>query len=204
MTASQEKPSTQGTPKRGRPRDPEADRAIIRATLKLLTERGYAGMSVEQVASEAKVGKTTIYRRYNSKEELAAAAVSTLKADRGAPCDTGSVRTDMVEMIIQNQTMLERGPGFAIIGALLVEERRNPALFEIFRERIIRPRRDDAINVLQRGVERGQIRADADLGLAVEAIIGSIIARHILGTRESRDEIERTVDTIWNGLANRP
>ena len=204
MTASEEKPSTQGTPKRGRPRDPEADRAIIRATLKLLTERGYAGMSVEQVASEAKVGKTTIYRRYNSKEELAAAAVSTLKADRGAPCDTGSVRTDMVEMIIQNQTMLERGPGFAMIGALLVEERRNPYLLELFRERIIRARRDEAMTILQRGIERGEIRADADIEVAFHALIGSILARHILGTRESQDEIERTVDTIWNGLANRP
>ena len=204
MTASEEKPSTQGAPKRGRPRDPEADRAIIRATLKLLTERGYAGMSVEQVASEAKVGKTTIYRRYNSKEELAAAAVSTLKADRGAPYDTGSARTDMVEMIIQNQTMLERGPGFAMIGALLVEERRNPYLLELFRERIIRTRRDEAMMILQRGIERGEIRADADIEVAFHALIGSILARHILGTRESQDEIERTVDTIWNGLANKP
>ncbi len=204
MTASEEKPSTQDVPKRGRPRDPEADRGIIQATLRLLMDRGYAGLSVERVASEAGVGKTTIYRRYNSKEELAAAAIGTLKDDWGPPPDTGDARSDIVEMIVQNQVALERGPGFAMIGALLVEERRNPALFQLFRERIIWPRRDDAINVLQRGVERGEIRADADLGVAVEAIIGSIIARHILGTSESRERIEVTVDTIWAGLANDP
>ena len=110
----------------GRPRDPEADRAILQATLKLLTEQGYAGMSVERVASEAGVGKTTIYRRYASKEELATAAVGALRDDLGPPPDTGSTRTDIVEMIVRAQGALERGPGFAMIGALLVEERRSP------------------------------------------------------------------------------
>ncbi len=142
MTAD-EGPLRPSAPTPGRPRDPEADRVIVRATLKLLMEEGYAGMSIERVASEAGVGKTTIYRRYSSKEELAA-AVGTLKDDLGPPPDTGDARADMVEMLAQNQAALERGPGFAMIGALLVEERRNPKLFELFRERIIRPR--SAIN----------------------------------------------------------
>ena len=203
MTAYEEPPRpTAPTP--GRPRDPEADRVIVRATLKLLMEEGYAGMSIERVASEAGVGKTTIYRRYSSKEELAAAAVGTLKDDLGPPPDTGDARADMVEMLAQNQAALERGPGFAMIGALLVEERRNPKLFELFRERIIRPRRDDAMTVLQRGVERGEIRADINLEVAVQAMIGSILARHILGAPESREQIEQTVDAIWSGLATNP
>ena len=74
MTGSSEI-SRQRDLKPGRPRDPETDRAILQATLKLLTDQGYAGMSVERVASEAGVGKTTIYRRYSSKEELVAAAL---------------------------------------------------------------------------------------------------------------------------------
>ena len=188
----------------GRPRDPEADRAILQATLKLLTEQGYAGMSVERVASEAGVGKTTIYRRYASKEELATAAVGALRDDLGPPPDTGSTRTDIVEMIVRAQGALERGPGFAMIGALLVEERRSPELFELFRERLIRPRRDEAVMVLQRGVERGEIRADADLEVAVHAMVGAIFMRHILGAPESRKRIEQTVDTVWSGLATTP
>ena len=167
-------------------------------------EEGYAGMSVQGVASEAGVGKTTIYRRYNSKEELAAAAVATLRDDWGPPSDTGDARADIVEMLVQNQAALERGPGFAMIGALLVEERRNPELFELFRQRIIRPRRDDAMMVLQRGVERGEIRADANLEVAVHAMIGSILARHILDAPQAREQIEQTVDTIWSGLAINP
>ena len=203
MTGSKEI-SMQRDPKPGRPRDPEADRAILQATLKLLTDQGYAGMSVERVASEAGVGKTTIYRRYASKEELAAAAVGALRDDQGQPPNTGNTRADIVEMLVQNQVAFERGPVFAMIGALLVEERRNPELFELFRERIIRPRRDQAVMILQRGVDRGEIRADVDLEVVVHALVGSMYARHFLGTPESRKRIEQTVDTIWSGLATNP
>ena len=188
--------------RRGRPRDPEADQAILQTTLKLLTEHGYAGLSVERVASEAGVGKTTIYRRYTTKEELVAAAVGALKDELGPPPDTGDIRADIVEMLVRSLEMLQRWPGFAIIGALLVEERRNPQLIELFRQRIIRPRRDDVITLLKRGIERGEIRADADLAVAAHAILGSILASHILGVAESAEMIEHTVDTIWRGIAS--
>ena len=161
-------------------------------------------MSVERVASEAGVGKTTIYRRYASKEELAAAAINAVREDWGPPPDTGSARTDIVEMLVQNQVALERGPGFAMIGALLVEERRNPALIEFFRDRFTRPRRNEALMVLQRGVERGEIRADADLDIAMQAMVGAMFIRHIWGADESRERIEQTVEFIWRGLAANP
>ena len=186
----------------GRPRDPEADQAILQTTLKLLTEHGYAGLSVERVAAEAGVGKTTIYRRYTTKEELVTAAVGALKDELGPPPNTGDVRADIVEMIVRSHAILVRGPGFAMIGALLVEERRNPQLIESFRERIIRPRRDDVITLLKRGIERREIRADADLAVAAHAILGAILASHILGVAESAEMIEHTVDTIWRGIAS--
>ena len=58
--------------------------------------------------------------------------------------------------------------------------------------------------VLQRGVERGEIRADADLEVAVHAMVGAMFMRHILGDPESRKRIEQTVDTVWSGLATTP
>ena len=183
----------------GRPRDPDIDRAILQATLRLLQDRGYAGMSVEGVAAAAGVGKTAIYRRYPSKAELAAAAVRSLRDDFGPPPNTGSARADIVEMLTGFQPALERA-GFAMIGALLIEERRNPDLLETFRKRIFGPRRREAIKVLQRGVERGEIRPDADLEVAVEALIGSVLAGHVLGSANPRERIEQTVATIWSGL----
>ena len=189
-------------PKPGRPRNPQTDQSILQTALKLLMERGYAGLSIERVASEAGVGKTTIYRRYASKEELAVAAVGALKDELGPTPDTGSTRNDVVEMIIMNQSAMEKGPGFAMIGALLVEESRNPGLLELFRERIIKPRRDDMIAVLQRGVERGEIRSDVELEVVVHAIFGSVLARHLSGSSGSRRQVQRSVDAIWSGIAN--
>ena len=195
---------TREDPKPGRPRDPETDQAILRATLKLLTDRGYAGMSVEGVASKAGVAKSTIYRRYSSKEELVAAALGALRDDLGPLPDTGDIRTDIVEMILQTRRAIKRGPGFGMVGALLVEEHRSPELLELLRERVLRPRRDEAIMVLQRGLDRGEIRADADLEVAVQAMVGAVFTRHIFGASESRERVEQTVDTVWNGLAATP
>ena len=198
MTGGNESSSREG-PKPGRPRVWETDRVILQAALQLLTDKGYAGMSIEQVASLAGVGKTTIYRRYASKEELAAAAVGALRDDWGTPPDTGSARDDIIEMLAQNQAAFEKGPGIVMMGALLVEERRNPGLIELFRERVMRPRFDDAVMVLQRGMDRGEIRAGVNLEVAVHAMIGSILVRHMLGVPQSREQIEETVDTIWRG-----
>lgn len=195
---------TQHDPKPGRPRDPQTDQAIHRAALKLLTDKGYAGMSVEGVAAEAGVGKTTIYRRYASKEELVAGALGALRDNLGPLPDTGDVRSDLVEMILQMRRAIRRGPGFGMMGALLVEESRSPELLELLRERVLRPRRDEAVTVLQRGVDRGEVRPDADLEVAVQAMVGAVYMRHIFGAPESRRAIEQTVDTVWNGLAARP
>ena len=180
MTLSQH-PSPSPAAKPGRPRNPATDKAILQSALKLLMERGYAGLSVERVAADAGVGKTTIYRRYESKEELAVAAVGALRDEMGPAPDTGCTKDDIVEMVVQNQSAMEHGPGFAMIGALLVEERRNPDLLGLFRERIIKPRRDDIVAVLQRGVDRGEVRYDIDLDIVVHAIMGSVLARHLFG-----------------------
>ena len=60
------------------------------------------------------------------------------------------------------------------------------------------------MKVLQRGVERGEIRADADLEVAIHAMVGSILARHIMGVPESREIIEETVNAVWKSLADKP
>src|SRR5882672_6890138 len=71
---------------RGRPRSAEADRAILSGTLELLAERGLDAMSIEEVATRAGVGKTTIYRRWTSKGLLALDAfVISFRAEQPLP-----------------------------------------------------------------------------------------------------------------------
>ena len=201
------KQSGRSDPRPGRPRDPEVDRAILQATLRVLTDQGIC-RNVYRAGSraEAGVGKTAIYRRYSSKEELAASALRRpLEHEWGPPPDTGCARQRHGRDVGPSPRPHSRAArSFPMLGALLVEERRNPELFELFRERVMRPRRDDAMKVLQRGVERGEIRADAALEVAIHAMVGSILARHIIGSPDSMLQIEETVDSIWRCLASDP
>ena len=97
-------------------------------------------MSIEGVAAAAGVGKPTIYRRYPSKRELVVAAMSSLAASLPAPPDTGDVRADLLAFLEPAFGVFQSGVGFAMLGALLVKERDDPALMDLFRSRIVRPR----------------------------------------------------------------
>ena len=69
--------------KPGRPRDPHADEAILAAARDLLAEGGLANLTVEGTAQRAGVAKTTVYRRYPTKLDLAVAAVADLVSGGG-------------------------------------------------------------------------------------------------------------------------
>ena len=109
-------------PLRGRPRDPAADRAILTATMKLLMECGFSNLSIEGVAAEAGVGKTTIYRRYKGKTQLVIAAMSSFKQFFDIP-DTGSLRNDLIALHCHPQDnfsfRLLEGGACTLIGTVL-------------------------------------------------------------------------------------
>ena len=82
--------------KRGRPRDPEADGRILAAASSLILLRGFDSMTVDEVATNAGVGKATVYRRWARKEDLAVAAMEQLYRDEMPSPDTGSIRGDLL------------------------------------------------------------------------------------------------------------
>ena len=82
VLASPKPPATRGP---GRPRDPQADRAILKATIELLAEDGFGGLSIEAVAARAGVGKTTVYRRWPSKVPLVVDALTHMKPPMAVP-----------------------------------------------------------------------------------------------------------------------
>jgi AcrR family transcriptional regulator len=186
----------------GRPRDPSVDRAILDATVRLLVEQGYDAMSLEGVASAAGVGKTTIYRRYPGKRELVVAAISSIAASLAPPADSGSARRDLYLFVRQTLDVLRRdGLGFAMIGTLFVKERSEPALIELFRGAIIRPRMQIGADIVSRGIERGEIRPDIAVDVAIQLIAGSFFARHLVGRPDDDAWLESVFDALWRGVA---
>jgi len=185
----------------GRPRSAAADQAILDAALRLLIEEGYTGLSLEAVAAMAGVGKTTIYRRYRDKRELAAAAVSAFAARVTSVPDTGNTRADLLDLWTRVYTALGGLGLFKMIGTLLVEEERNPLLLERFRELVIGPQRARIRAVLERAVQRGEIRPDVNLDAVVDAVMGSVFARHISGPRPAPEWFAEILDLVWTGIA---
>ncbi|HXF51563.1 MAG TPA: TetR-like C-terminal domain-containing protein [Dehalococcoidia bacterium] len=187
---------------RGRPRDPELDRRILAAALVALARRGYAGVSVEAVAAAAGVGKTTIYRRYAGKDDLIAAALEALASAVELP-DTGSTRTDLMEYLERLHDTVLKGPGIPAFAALLVEGRRNRRLLNLLHERLVGRRRELFRLALRRGIERGEIRPEADVDAAADAVFGAFFARHLIGLPVTRAWMRSLVDTVWGGLEAR-
>lgn len=183
----------------GRPQDPGADRRILEATIKLLSEQGFTRMSIEGVAAEAGVAKTTIYRRFTDKVDLVSAALNEYLAQLD-PVELGSAREELVVHLRHNRERIDP----AIPGSVLAEEEANPRLLEVFRERVIHPRLAMIRDTLQRGIDRGELRADLDTDAAAQLVAGAFFAHYLSRGRPDEDWPLRMVDAIWPGLVKPP
>ncbi len=185
---------------RGRPRTPEAARAVLTQTLRLLTEGGYGAMSVDGVAAAAGVSKATLYRRYSNKRELVVAALSLLRQEAPAALDTGDIERDLVAVIGDMLRYFSRMNGFAFVGAMLAESGRNPEFLTLFQEHVILPRRASLNGLLGRGIKRGELHGGLDIEAAVDCIGGSVYARHLSGLPKDRRWVRSMVRTMLDGM----
>lgn len=184
---------------RGRPRSASADRAILAAALRLLVDLGYARMSVEAVAAEAKVGKTTIYRRYSHKPEMAGAAVAAALGPV-ASIDAGSTRADMLTYLRNMRELFLHGPGIRIAALIATEELSHPELIVTVRQHLIHPRRAVLRACLERGVARGEVRPDLDLDAVADVLANAVFGPYFTGRAVGEDWTNQVVDVIWRGI----
>ncbi|MBJ7354588.1 MAG: TetR/AcrR family transcriptional regulator [Thermoleophilaceae bacterium] len=185
---------------RGRPRDPETDERIVRCALDQLAEDGYAGMSIDGVARAAGVSKATIYRRFTDKNDLVTAAIATY-AIQDVEDLRGDTREQLIAMMQAARERMIDGPGMMIMRQILAEAQRNPELVRLHRERTIQPKMAVMVGVLEQGIERGEVRPDADLQLIAELLSGSWMARWNRGEAFPPDWSERVVDAIWPAIS---
>jgi len=183
---------------RGRPRDERAERAILGATLEIVGEVGLNKMTIAAVAARAGVGKATIYRRWATKTEMVLAAFAALLSPVPAP-DTGTVRGDLVAYQRALVRML-LSPGGDTWPHLAAEALADEAMKATLTEWVGR-RRLVLREVLERGVARGELRADVDLDLALELFSGPVVYRLFWAGRPLDDQVaEELVDLVLDGL----
>jgi AcrR family transcriptional regulator len=190
----------------GRPRSAAADMAIVRATMELLFEHGYRALTMEQVRERAGVGKATLYRRYGSKEELVRAVVSHLNTGVPELPDTGSLRGDFDEVVRSLLAGAEVSGALTFMPRMLSEVAQDAELREIFYAALVQPRRDLLAAILRRAIDRGEIRADTDVELAIDMIAGPIVYRIVItggDIAQIADRPQRLLDAVLEGLRPR-
>ncbi|NER95773.1 MAG: TetR/AcrR family transcriptional regulator [Symploca sp. SIO1B1] len=160
--------------KQGRPRSIQAHQAILRATLELLGEVGFEAMSLEAIATRAGVGKTTIYRRYNSKEELVADAIERMRQDVVIP-DTGNLWRDIDELV-ENAAQITLTPlGRQTVAMIISSASSNSQFAQIYWNKYLQPRREAFAVVLERAKQRDEIQAELDPGLVFDIMSGIML-----------------------------
>src|SRR5580658_3899652 len=171
---------TNGKRAPGRPRSEESRQSILRSTLKLLKQQGgFPELSIEAIAADANVGKTTVYRWWPTKAALVADAFSTSAEQELQFPDTGSVRRDM-SLQMKRLIRVFRSDRGKVVAALLAGGQSDPELIEAFRDRFLWPRRKQAYQTLQRGIDRGELPAGSDFDLILDSLYGPIYMRFLI------------------------
>lgn len=186
---------------RGRPRDPQVDRAILDAAVELLHEGGLEAMSVEAVAARAGVSRASVYRRYTNRVDLMEAVFNAAAAAKPEPPDTGSVRTDMVQLIHRLRAVLLESDTGGMLPAMMSAALENPEVREAL-ERFTSARRAPTVEILRRGIERGELRAETDPDLLADMLVGAVIYRILMRNVTIGDQrAEHLVDLLLSGSA---
>ena len=193
-----------GFPRRGRPRSEKAREAILAAAAELLLARGLGAVSMDEVAEQAGVSKATIYRWWPSKETLALDALHhEWAAARPPRRETGSLRADLLSLLRPWVRQVGKRPYGRVIAALITEAQTDPAFGEVYRERFVEPRRDQARPILVRAIESGDLPATTDVELALDLLYGPLYHRLLHGHAPLDERFARDlVDTVLAGLAS--
>jgi len=190
--------------KPGRPRSVQCDHAILEATLELLAQHGYDGLSMESVAARAGVGKTTIYRRWPSKAPLVVDAVAQA-ADRFIRPETGDLRQDLIGLLQGLIDRMTTGEAARVLSGVVAGMAHNRELALSVREVFLARRRSRCTEILKRGVAGGEIRPDVDLDVVADLLASPVFYRVLLrGAPVNHQLAEHVVDVLLRGISTAP
>lgn len=186
--------------KRGRPRNAEAEKAVLAASYDLLLEIGFGAVTVDKIAERAQVSKATIYKWWANKAAVVMDGFMSAAAARLPVPDTGSVFNDIL-IHATNLTQFLTSREGKIITELIGEGQFDPGLAEAYRSRYFNPRRLEARLLLERGVQRKELKETLDIELTIDLIYGPVFYRLLL-TGEQIDDtfIKNLVTVAFEGI----
>jgi AcrR family transcriptional regulator len=176
--------------------------AILAAVIDLLVEGGYGNLTMDGVAARAQASKATIYRRWRNKAQLVKAALDAHDARQNeALPDTGELRSDLYAVM---GALEERASEsyLAMINGLIAASKHDDELAAALREHVANEELSPFLVCLQRAVDRGELRPDADSEL-VHDVAEAMIMRQLTTGMFDEEFIARVVDDVLLVLLHR-
>jgi AcrR family transcriptional regulator len=188
----------------GRPRSERAHRAILRAANELLESDGFAAVTVEAIAERAGVSKATIYRWWPNRAAVVMDGFLSIVSSEVPFPHTGHARED-IRIHMRRLAEAFGGKMGRTVAALIAEGQADPELAEALRSRWLSVRRTEAREILELGIERGELRDDIDPEVAVDVLYGPIYYRMLVGHAPlDGDFADVLADHAFAGLAVSP
>jgi AcrR family transcriptional regulator len=195
-----ERRTSEKSKRRGRQRSEESEEAILSAVIDLLGDRPLRDISIEEIARKAGVGKATIYKWWPNKAYIAFDAFSRKLKQMVPIRDTGSAEEDFKEQLRSLYGFFE-SPAGKLLRHFIAEGQIDSEFASLFRERFIRPRRELIGVILDRAVERGQIRRGLDREVVLDMIYGPGFYRMLIRHAPlDREAVEELVSALFQGL----
>ena len=186
--------------KRGRQRSTVAETAVLKATMELLEDRHLSSVTAEDIASKAGVSKATLYKWWPNKSRIALDAFLAQMAEDVPIPDTGSARLDFLGQLKSAIRFYTSQRG-RVLSQFIAEGRSDPELLKAFQERFQEPRRKAVRVSWERGVARGELRADIDAGTVIDLLFGPIVYRLMTEHGPLNDAAaEMLVEAVFSGI----
>ncbi len=174
-----------------------SERVVLDATRELLGESGFGSLTVEGVAARAGVAKTTIYRRYRSKTDLALAVLLDMVGDVSTQPYVEDTATELIALVNKTVELMSNTVLGRVMTGLVSEVAADPVLARIYREQVVSRRVADVSVLVERGVARGELRAGLDPEMVTDLLLGPIYYRLFLSGSPMNDSFgERLVTTL--------
>ncbi|MFE7711398.1 TetR/AcrR family transcriptional regulator [Streptomyces sp. NPDC057486] len=171
------------------------EKLVLDATRELLAERGVRGLTVEGVAERAGVAKTTIYRRYRSKTDLALAVLLDMVDDVGTQPDVGDTHAELAAVVDRTLELLRSTLMGRVMQGLVSEVAADPELARAYRERVVNRRLADVRRLVERGIASGEMRPDLNPEMVTDLLLGPIYYRLFLSGSPLDDDFGKQLVT---------
>ncbi len=182
----------------GRPRSEASRQVVLDAAYDILAEKGIAAFSIDAVATRAGVARTTIYRWWPNKGQLAVESFLEAVRPQLRFTQTQSAADDIRALLHSNALMLS-GPGGRIVASILAEGQRDPAVAQQYRDSYATPLRQEGRALVQAGIDRGEFRRDLNPDRLLDTAIGAVYLRLMLGQRLDRAWVNEIMETLLTG-----